>query len=53
MDVRVKLGDYMILGLSYLTLWTAGPVLRTFVQYLIAFCSRLEAKLVKSYLSGL
>ena len=27
-----------------MTLWSAGPVLRiTFVQYLIAFCSRLEA----------
>ena len=27
---------------NYLTLWLAGPVLRTFAQYLIAFCSRTE-----------
>ena len=25
---------------SYSTLWPYGPVVRSFVQYLIAFCSR-------------
>ena len=28
---------------NYLTLWPVAPVLRSFVQYLIAFCSRLKA----------
>ena len=39
MDVRAKL---VILGKqwpSYSTVWPAGPVLRTFVQYLITFYS--------------
>ena len=27
---------------NYSTVWSVGPVFRTFVQHLIAFCSRLE-----------
>ena len=36
--------NFVILGKqwpNYSTLWPTGPVLRTFVQYLITFCSRL------------
>ena len=38
MDVDVKFGD----STNYSTLVVA-PVLRSFVQYLIAFCRRLKA----------
>ena len=43
MDVQFKI--WLFYGKqwpSYSTLWPAEPVLRTFVQYLIAFCSRPE-----------
>ena len=37
----MSLQNFVILG--YSTRWPAGPVLRTFAQYLVAFCTRLEA----------
>ena len=41
MSAKMSLQNVVILG--YSTLWPAWPVLCTLVQYLIAFCSRLEA----------
>ena len=44
MDICAKFGYYRLnSGRIYSTLWPAAPILRTFVQYLIAFCSRPEA----------
>ena len=40
MDIRIKFGDYMLN--SGLIIRLFAPVLRTFVLYLIAFCSRPE-----------
>ena len=43
-DVPVRFGDSRLKQWSYYsTLCPVGPVLHTFVQYLISFCSRLEA----------
>ena len=43
MDVCVKLGDSTLNSGQIVKLWPAGPFLCTFVQYLVAFCSRPEA----------
>ena len=44
MDVRAKLGDSMLNSDRTVRLFVPpGPFLHIFVQYLIAFCSRLEA----------
>ena len=52
MDVRVKFGDSIVKQWpNYSTLLPAGPDLLTFLQYLIAFCSRLEEP-VMSYPAG-
>ena len=41
--VRAKFGDsWFKQSPIYLNLWPAGPVLHTFVKYLVTFCSRLE-----------
>ena len=42
MDVRVKLGDSMISSGRIIRLFAGRIVLRTCVQYLIAFCYRPE-----------
>ena len=42
MDVHAKFGDSMLNSARIIRLWPAGPVLCTFVHYLIAFCSRPE-----------
>ena len=34
--------DWLITVAEYSTLWPSGPVLRTFVQYIIPFCNRSE-----------
>ena len=43
MDICAKFGDSRLNNGRIILLWPVGPVLRTFVQYLIAFCSRSEA----------
>ena len=43
MDVRVKFGDSMLNSADFFNALPAAPVLRTFVQYLIAFFGRPEA----------
>ena len=43
MDDRVKFGVLGYTVADLLDSLPAAPVLRTFVQYLIALCSRLEA----------
>ena len=43
MDVRVKCDDSKLNSGNYSTLWPSAPILHTFVQYIIAFCSRPEA----------
>ena len=42
MDIRVKFGDSMLNSGQIIQLLPAAPVLRTFVQYLMVFCSRPE-----------
>ena len=42
MDVHVKFGASMLNSSRIIGLLPASPVLLTFVQYLIAFCSRPE-----------
>ena len=40
--VHAKFRDSRFSSGRIIRLWLAGPVLHTFVQYLIAFCSRPE-----------
>ena len=42
-DVHASFGDYKLNNGRMIRLCPAGPVLRTFVQYLMTFCSPLEA----------
>ena len=44
MNIRVKFDDSRLnKQWPLFDLWPAGPVLRTFVQYMIEFCSRSDA----------
>ena len=41
-DVRAKFGDSILNSCRIIRLWPTRPALRSFVQYLIAFCSQPE-----------
>ena len=43
MDVLLKFGDSVLNSDRILDFLSFSPVLRTFMQYLVAFCSRPEA----------
>ena len=42
LDARAKCGYSRLNNGRFIQLWLTGPVLRTFMQYLMAFCSRQE-----------